>query len=640
MLKEREVRLIKKLLEHKKPITTEKMALFLGITSRTVKSDIKSINHELLTKGIRIQTKAGKGIWLEIPPEKEYWLYNLAINEIPETNNCKKYEIADFLLNLNRYISIEELCESLYYSRSVITRELNMVESFLDRYHLHLLRNNLGLFVEGKERDIRIAKVILQLKINHSVNVRSIRDRKEFGGVEVDGLYGIILKTEEKFEIHFGDNEFVNIYYYLAIIIERHKKYLHRHTTLPQIEKYQDNAYQFSESVIREVSMKFDLEYTMEEILYLYWFVSGLAVNVFQKQRKSLETEAIREVLLRILRGIDENYDTGFLENEMLVNNLYEHLLLVITRLEHHMFVENPLLTEMKTHFSFAFEISLLIARELEKNLGISLPDNEIAFFTMHIMVAIERKETQHYFNVAVICTAGRGISEYLKIRIQILFPSINIVCVLTNTRFVNKEILNGVDFIISTAVLDSPSAPIIYVDPVLKDKDIEHIRRQCEKFKVNERYKMRKLCNFFHEKISFFQMEARDKEEVFKQMCDAMIKEEYSTENIYQSLLKREQVSGTALGNLIAIPHPFQEEIRKTGIGVAVLDRPVKWDGEKVQIVFLLCISSRDTKELRIIMEDILSITQEPEIIKRILQVKSLGELVKILFEYEKNKE
>ena len=50
MLKEREVRLIKKLLEHKKPITTEKMALFLGITSRTVKSDIKSINHELLTK--------------------------------------------------------------------------------------------------------------------------------------------------------------------------------------------------------------------------------------------------------------------------------------------------------------------------------------------------------------------------------------------------------------------------------------------------------------------------------------------------------------------------------------------------------------------------------------------------------------
>lgn len=72
--------------------------------------------------------------------------------------------------------------------------------------------------------------------------------------------------------------------------------------------------------MIREVSMKFDLEYTMEEILYLYWFVSGLAVNVFQKQRKSLETEAIREVLLRILRGIDENYDTGFLENEMLVN--------------------------------------------------------------------------------------------------------------------------------------------------------------------------------------------------------------------------------------------------------------------------------------------------------------------------------
>ena len=59
MLKEREVRLIKKLLEHKKPITTEKMALFLGITSRTVKSDIKS-----------------RGYAFKQRPEKEYgWKY-------------------------------------------------------------------------------------------------------------------------------------------------------------------------------------------------------------------------------------------------------------------------------------------------------------------------------------------------------------------------------------------------------------------------------------------------------------------------------------------------------------------------------------------------------------------------------------
>ncbi len=62
--------MIKKLLEYKKANHNRKMALF-GITSRTVKSDIKSINHELSTKDM-YSNKAEKE-YIEILPEKEYY---------------------------------------------------------------------------------------------------------------------------------------------------------------------------------------------------------------------------------------------------------------------------------------------------------------------------------------------------------------------------------------------------------------------------------------------------------------------------------------------------------------------------------------------------------------------------------------
>ena len=638
MLSERERKLLKILFESSDSLTTEKLAFHLAVTSRTVKSDMKSINLKLAEHNIRIQAKQGKGIWLDVPIEEEHWVYEQLYagdNRENQTKNLRKYEITNYLLDFNSYISIEDICEHLYYSRSSITKELFEVEMLLSKYGLKLLRNNLGIYVDGNEKDIRITKIMLNEKLNMTSDLREISKQRVFEGIDITGLYDILLLIESRYAIQFNDAELRDIFFYLAVMIKRHKAHLNRRKLIKVSESARDDLYQISSAIMEEVCLRFDLEYTSEELLYFYWFISGFSVlqDSIIVNAVTYEHDEIYGILQKILLEIDGIYHTDFSSNNTLLKNLFHHLIPAINRSKYHIFIENPLLAELKRTFAYAFEISLLIAGKLEEHLQICLLDNEIGLFTMHIAAALENKDqpTKTY-RVAIVCTTGKGISEFLKARIQSVFREIKIVSILTSSRIDNESVLEQLDFIISTTALKSLDIPVIYVAPVLKEKDIERIHELLIKLQQKEQYKMNTLYQLLDTKISSFQITAGDKNTLLCTLCDNLITEGYGNSHLYESLLRREAVSGTAIGNLIAIPHPFPEEILKSGISIAVLKKPILWDGEKVQLVFLLCISTADNKNLEYIMEDIFEIAQNTELVMKLINTRDLHSFIECI--------
>lgn len=635
MLSERELKLLKLLFESRESLTSEKLAFHLAVTSRTVKSDIKSINLKMRERNIRVQAKQGKGIWLYVPVQEEQYMYDLLYAQETrdnQTKNLRKYEIANFLLDFNAYISIEDICEHLYYSRSSITKELIEVDILLGKHGLKLLRNNLGIFVDGNEKDIRITKVMLNEKLNTNMDIREISKLKEFEGTDIQGLYEILLTIESRYGIQFNDKELRDIFYYLAVMIRRHKTHLNRRKLVKTWESVQDDLYQLSSAILEAVCLNFDLEYTGEELLYFYWYISGLTVlqDSFVMNTRAYEQDEIYAILSKVLKEIDQIYKTDFSMNNVLMRNLFHHLIPAINRSKYHIFIENPLLAELKRTFAYAFEISLLIANRLEEHLQICLLDNEIGLFTMHIAAALENKDqVDTSYRVAIVCTAGKGISEFLKARIQSVFREIKVISIRTSSRIEKESVLDQLDFIISTTSLEQVDIPVIYVSPVLKEKDIERIRELLLKLKQKEPYKMNTFYHLLDERISMFQMTAVHKEALLHTLCENLIAEDYGNDHIYESLLKREEVSGTAIGNLIAIPHPFPEEILKSGIGVAVLKKPILWDDEKVQIVFLLCISTTENRNLETIMEDIFEIAQNTELVMKLKKTENLQSFI-----------
>ncbi|MCT3285002.1 PTS sugar transporter subunit IIA [Lactiplantibacillus pentosus] len=62
------------------------------------------------------------------------------------------------------------------------------------------------------------------------------------------------------------------------------------------------------------------------------------------------------------------------------------------------------------------------------------------------------------------------------------------------------------------------------------------------------------------------------------------------------ESVLKREAVQSTYLGNGFAIPHGKPSLVDQTCITVLILDTPIIWDNVSVDVVALLMIREKDS--------------------------------------------
>ena len=57
-------------------------------------------------------------------------------------------------------------------------------------------------------------------------------------------------------------------------------------------------------------------------------------------------------------------------------------------------------------------------------------------------------------------------------------------------------------------------------------------------------------------------------------------------------SVFEREKASPTEIGHLVAIPHPIYAAPVRSTIAVLTLEKPVVWEAQRVQVVFLISIA------------------------------------------------
>lgn len=61
--------------------------------------------------------------------------------------------------------------------------------------------------------------------------------------------------------------------------------------------------------------------------------------------------------------------------------------------------------------------------------------------------------------------------------------------------------------------------------------------------------------------------------------------------DDFFERVMNRENVEPTEYGNYIAIPHPLKHDGTIEWISVARLDKPIQWNNQKVQLIFLINI-------------------------------------------------
>ena len=177
--KNRHMKELIELFHAEEPVTAEQLALSTDSSVRTIKNDVKYLNEELKEEdGCEIYSHKGKGYSIIIHDEQkaESLHYRLTVlnalfgyRSIIDTSRW--LFIVQTLLT-HHEIKKDKLCETLYLSESGIAPHLARACTFLESFGLQVHSNAVqGLFIQGKEQDIRSCLVEVASSSYHEIEL-------------------------------------------------------------------------------------------------------------------------------------------------------------------------------------------------------------------------------------------------------------------------------------------------------------------------------------------------------------------------------------------------------------------------------------------------------------------------------------
>ena len=230
--------IIRFLLETKEQyVTSNDLAVFCHVSVRTIKNDIKYINEILKHNGAEVSAELFTGYTLIV---SDRYLFNQFLSDnsvLAGTSAVMKpvypYERINYiikkLLAIDYYVSIENLMDELYVSRSTITYDLKEVRNFFSEFNLEIrTKPNYGIILEGDEINKRLC--ISEYYFHNNVDTGFLAsDNAMFvssaNKKEIASVGEILSSVIENNNISMTDASFQDMLIHIIISIRRYKFY-------------------------------------------------------------------------------------------------------------------------------------------------------------------------------------------------------------------------------------------------------------------------------------------------------------------------------------------------------------------------------------------------------------------------------
>ena len=304
----------------------------------------------------------------------------------------------------------------------------------------------------------------------------------------------------------------------------------------------------------------------------------------------------------------------------------------MLERLKNHQILANPYKKEIKQQYAFIFYVTSIVIKNLEEEIKINIPEEEIAFITLHFQLAYERNSRAK--KVLVLSDSGVVFRELLVRRLSSVLSGI---ANLDSESIVNlnKIQLEKYDFIISTQMLNIDYDEIIQMSEYPSDNELEKVRQSIINNKVLDEFNGKNT--FIEELISKGTVKIVDKiagqQETIYSLVNEMNSEDIVDKDKYfDSILKRERLSSTSFENNIALPHGHSKYLKKSSISILISKTPIKWGESVVNIVILLSFTKSDTSRVSEVMTAIYNLLNSPEQTSLLMEKNTKEEVVQFI--------
>lgn len=501
--------ILKILLTEEEAIPVKSLAEKIGVSKRTTQRELEYISSYLKGYEIKYFSKTGVGIWLEgTKEEKKRFLSFLCQNEsldVPGKEERRKRLILEILK--------EKGLKKLFYyssqfgvSEATASTDLEAIGEWLSGFGLDIKRKpGSGVYVEGTEENYRRA---IREFIYSNLDTRLLRESYESTD-EIPGEYGYAIKSgmdgildenimKKVMEcinnindgriVSLTENSYMGLVIHISIAINRiMKDEVIEESSKIENDIVKDLDYSLAQKIAGSLEEYFAITIPEIEITYIWLHIKGSKHEKVQYGTTQLAAGGqIRQLVNEMIDAFDKENAYLIKQDDEFLQGLLAHLQPTIIRLVHGMQIHNPMLEDIKKSYVELYQKCENVAMVLGKSLGKEVPPEETGFLTVHFgaaMVRLEgRKEKLRKVHTGVVCSSGIGISRLMSSKLKKVFQNKMVVSAYGKND-VTPYIIGKTDFFISSIPLEIDDVPVLYVNPLLNEKDMDEIRHLFYKY-------------------------------------------------------------------------------------------------------------------------------------------------------------
>jgi lichenan operon transcriptional antiterminator len=616
----------------------QQMADLLDVTTRTVRSDVASLNEQLEDHGAIVSLRRGQGYHLERQDPEAFQIFisrQYGPDDHPDlsTSDARFRTLLKLLLESDGYVTSKELSEILYLGESALQVYVRQAKDVLGRYGIECIsKRSEGFRVFGRESDRRdcFANEVVDRSHKSYATGFTADEQAIFDKVDLYQLSIVIKEELAKSPVSTTDYGLKNLMVHFALMISRIKAGCLIESG-GELE-IPTSAARFIGSVCLRIEETYDIQVPEAERRYIY---RHLLVNGRFSDDEKAETW-LQDSVERLLDVVHVDYGYDLHKDETLRRGLLGHLESMFRAKELNNQKKNPLLNTIKTSFPLIYEITLMSTEKVFINEPYTLDENDVGYLSLHIGAAIGRvtEEQGAKLGILVVCADGDAATSILASRIESFFGDrLEIRRRLSHQEYqqLTEEDYGNVSFVVSTVPLNDCPRPTALVGFDLNPQNVKTISKLMESLASGRFSDIRR---FFSPASFFLVKDGVDKDTLLKTMGDELEDEGIADQTFFASTLEREAVSDTSLSELFAIPHTMKPQATHTRVSVAILEQPLPWSPETkgVQIVFLLAAKLGDRTEMEHLYDLLVRIVEDKGLQQDIARCDSFEGLMRVL--------
>lgn len=625
MLSSREKELIKYLAQSDGWVSSGEIVSAFGISLRTLRSLVKSINAD---DRYIISSNQGYKIAGNAKVIEEL----LKDSGESAVGSDREQAILRELLLSKTPVDYFDLAGELCVSEQTLLSSVTALKKKIARYNVTIVRRKDTISLKGDERNIRcLFGDAIYREAEHSILSVSVLNAF-FVDIDAAELKDTIFQFIKKRGFRINDFALNNIVLHICIIIDRNKYELQKPFEADAAVDPSDSRYSCAVEIAGWVSDRYGFQVGRHDFDDIYaLLVIGMKESDPEVQSANISGFVDSDILDFVRRLIAQVYNEYFinLDNDEFISNFALHLNNIIHR---RMAMRNPLLTSIKDSYPTIYEVSVFIAKQIQDRYPeVEMNDHQISYIALHVGAQIEKQALSKVKAVVIN-------PEYLKLntliceKLETSFSHELSVCVMSDESELERSKAEGFDLIITTVPLKGYfPCRVVNVSVFINQKDIEKIFAAISEIKRKRGREAESLLQYFDGTFCYFDGNVSDYEDVIRRLCDT---HKDLDDDFVKRVMIREEMSPSEYMNIAAV-HPIQCDEKSTFITIGIFKKPFRWRKNDINIVFLISVSQKDKTDFLKILRQLIEIFSSSRWMERHSSIDSYEKLIAFIKEY-----